>query len=67
MYIYRNHHVSISFMARQSRMDVVPERGLVDLIESTDVKEKKVDTSQVLDKEETDVWQEIADALNTRC
>ena len=44
-------------------MDVVPDRGLLDFIES--LQEKKVDISQVVDKEkETDVWSGIADALN---
>ena len=51
-------------------MDVVPDRGLVDFIGSRDVEEKKADTSQVLDadkegkEEETDVWRDIAGALN---
>ena len=47
-------------------MDVVPDGGLVDFIESLNVEEKKVDTLQVVDKEEeeTDIWQDIADALN---
>ena len=52
------------------RMDVVPDRGLLDFIDGLDVKEK--DTSlntKVCDKEEekeeeTDVWQDIAYALN---
>ena len=51
-------------------MDVIPDRGLLDFIDGLDVKAK--DTSldtKVCDKEEekeeeTDVWQDIADALN---
>ena len=44
-------------------MDVAPDSGLVDFI---GLEEKKVvDTSQVVDKEgETDVWSDIADALD---
>ena len=51
-------------------MDVVPDRDLLDFIDGLDVKEKGTSlNTKVCDKEEekaeeTDVWQEIADALN---
>ena len=51
-------------------MDVVPDRDLFDFIDGLDAKEKdtslntKVWNKEEEKDEETDVWQDIADALN---
>ena len=68
LYIPKSSRFHFFHVETSSRMDVVPDNGLVDSIERVeDVEEKKVDTSQILDnEEETDVWRDIADALNRR-
>ena len=47
-------------------MDVVPDRGLIDFIDGLDVKgrDTSLNTNVCEKEEETDVWQDIPDALN---
>ena len=56
VYIPKSALLHFFYAETSSRMDVAPDSGLVDFIET--LEEKKVDTSQVVDKEENRIFGE---------